>query len=461
MNNEQNAIGLHEKGLRPFLYSPRSRRPLALVLTLSLLAQGVQPGVLEAKRRPGEIQQVDISDTDTLTTVRIKGRDLSDYQSVVLRDPKGKLPPQMYVTLNNTTIGSGIPNMQTGTGVVLSVVVSSVAKDPPVSQIIIALASNANTQIKKRDGIAIEIDKKGFSPKPNALLQSPIPSMPVQAIRQDQPLQAGDSLSFAVSPAEELSRDVVVDENGKIAIPLVGAMEVAGLTADQLSRKITNALSHYVTNPKVDVLIRQYTGKQLSITGEVARAGLYPYHTSLRLLEALTLAGGILPSGNKRQVRVLRGTGAERRLIVINVEDVLASGDIKKDFMLEAGDMVEVSKGTNGITIFGEIERPGTFDYIYDMRILDLISLCGGFKDGASQNKIKLIRGEEPNTKITTIYFSKVLSNKKHANVPLMPGDIIYVPTKPLWGFSAYAAVLMPIATLLLAASTVFLATKK
>ena len=278
---------------------------------------------------------------------------------------------------------------------------------------------------------------------------------------QDQPLQAGDSLSFSVSPAEELSKDVVVDENGKIPVPLIGGMQVAGLTADQLARKIEAALAHYVTNPKVDVLIKQYTGKQISILGEVGHPGVFAYRTNMRLLDALTTAGGILPSGNKRQVRILRGNGPERRSIFINVEDVMASGDVKKDFVLEPGDLVEVTKGTNGITIFGEVERPGTFDYIYDMRILDLAALCGGFKDGASQDRIKLIRGEPPNTQITTIYFSRVLKNKKDANISLKPGDIIYVPTRSLWGLSTYASTITPIAALLLAGATIWLAAKK
>jgi len=446
-----------------FLFSNSSRRkPLVLALTASLFCQWVQPGVLEARQRPGEIQQVEINDTDKLTIVRIRGVDLSNYQSLVLRDPKGKLPPQLYLTFNGDTISSNVQSIQSGTGAVVSVAVNTVAKDPTfVSQVVISLLADVNTQIKKQhDGLSVEIDKKGLAGKLNTATFSGAPGTVVPR-SQDQPLQAGDSLSFSVSPADELSKDVIVDENGKIPVPLVGVMQVAGLTADQLARKIEGALSHYVTNPKVDVLIKQYTGKQISILGEVGHPGVLPYRTNMRLMDALTAAGGILPSGNKRQVRVLRGNGPERRSIFINVEDVMASGDVKKDFTLEPGDLVEVTKGTNGITIFGEVEHAGTFEYIYDMRILDLAALCGGFKDSASQDKIKLIRGEPPNTQITTIHFSRVLKNKKDSNISLKPGDIIYVPTRPLWGFSSYAVTIGPIATLALAAATVFLAVKK
>jgi len=444
-----------------FLFNSSRRKPIALALSASLLCQWVQPGVLQARKRPGEIQMVEINDTDKLTTVHIRGMDLPDYQSLVLKDPKGKLPPQLYLTFNGATVSSNVQSIQSGTGAVVSVAVNMVAKDPiAVSQVVINLAAEATPRIKNNDGIWVEIDKKSPGARPNNPALSAAAGR-ITPVRQDQPLQSGDSLSFSVSPAEELSRDVVVDENGKISVPLVGVIDVSGLTADQLAKRITVALSHYVTNPKVDVLIKQYTGKQLSISGEVGRPGIYPYRSNMRLLDVLTMAGGILPSGNKHQVRILRGNGPERRVILINVEDVLASGDVKKDFLLEPGDLIEVAKGSNGITIFGEVERAGTFEYIYDMRILDLISLCGGFKDGASQNKIKLIRGEAPNTKISTIYFSQVLKNKKDANVRLMPGDILYVPTLPLWGLSSYVAVITPIATLILAGSTIWLAAKK
>ena len=145
-----------------YLFNSARRKPIALALTASLLCQWVQPGVLEAKRRPGEIQQIEINDTEKLTTVHIGGKDLTDYQSLVLRDPKGKLPPQLYLTFNGATVSSNVQSMQSGAGAVVSVAVNMVAKEPiAVSQVVISLAADANTQIKKHDGLWVEIDKKG------------------------------------------------------------------------------------------------------------------------------------------------------------------------------------------------------------------------------------------------------------------------------------------------------------
>src|SRR5260370_95533 len=185
---------------------------------------------------------------------------------------------------------------------------------------------------------------------------------------------------------------MVVDQEGKISIPLVGAVQVTGLTPDQLARKLTTGLARYVTNPKVDVFIKQSLSKQVSVTGQVNTPGVYSYRPNLRLLDLVSMAGGFSPSANKRQVRVLRGAGAERRIIQMNVADVLASGDSAKDLLLESGDIVEVPRGANGVTIFGQVEHPGSYDYVYDMRMLDLMSLCNGFKDGARMDSMTIFR---------------------------------------------------------------------
>lgn len=431
-------------------------------MVLSLLCQWIQPGLLEAREHPGEIQQVEISDSDKTTIVHIKGHDLSDCESLLLKDPKAQLPPKLYLTFYNTTIADNAQGIQSGTGAVLSVEVSRVSKKPtPIAQVVINLAADVSTQLKKRDGYQVDVDKKGLSTKVDAA--RPLDSrVPVAApIRSDQAIAAGDSLYIAVSPAEELSKDMVVDQEGKLSIPLVGAVQVTGLTADQLAKKLTAGLAKYVTNPKVDVFIKQSTTKQISITGQVNTPGVYPYHPNVRLLDLVSMAGGFTASANKKLVRVLRGAGAERRVILMNVADVLASGDATKDLLLEPGDIVEISRGANGITIFGQVEHPGSYDFIYDMRMLDLMSLCSGFKESANIDHITLFRGEYPNQKIIRIRFNKVLNNHQGSNIALQPGDVVYVPQNSLWTFSTYANLLTPVATLVLAAATISLATKK
>lgn len=95
----------------------------------------------------------------------------------------------------------------------------------------------------------------------------------------------------------------------------------------------------------------------------------------------------------------MRRVGIDRRVIKVNADEILASGKAEKDVLLEPGDLVEVPRGMTGVSVFGSVESPGVYEYLYDMRILDLISVCHGFKDGANARRIKIVRGEVPQSK--------------------------------------------------------------
>jgi len=280
-------------------------------------------------------------------------------------------------------------------------------------------------------------------------------------LHSDQVIRAGDTLYFSVSPADELSREVVVDQNGKISIPLIGAIEAAGKTTDQLSEVITSVISKYVTHPKVDIFLKMSVSKQIGLSGQVTQPGSYPYRPNLRLLDLITEAGGFLPSADRKKVRILRRSGTDRRIIPVNAEEIMTSGDPNKDIPLEPGDLVEVTRGRGGVAIFGHVDTPGVYDYMYDMRMIDLISVCHGFREGANTHRMMVIRGESPNQTTTFINFEAVVRNKPKANIALQPGDIVFVPQRSLWSVSSVANAFTPITTIILAAATVLLAVKK
>jgi polysaccharide export outer membrane protein len=280
-------------------------------------------------------------------------------------------------------------------------------------------------------------------------------------LHSDQLIRPGDQLYISVSPAEELSRDITVDQNGKISIPLLGSVQAEGLTTDQLSQKITQAISKYVTHPKIDIFLKESSSKQIGLAGQVTAVGSFPYRSNFHLLDLISLAGGFLPSADRKKVRILRRSGTDRRVIIVNADEIMSSGDPGKDVLLQPGDMVEVSRGRGGIAIFGTVDSPGVYDYIYDMRMIDLISACHGFHDGANIKHIMVIRGEGVTQTTTIINFNQVVRNNPKANIALQPGDIVYVPQRSLWTTSATAQVFTPIATIVLTIATVILAVKK
>ena len=448
------------KTILSYIHRLRVRQTISWILTAGLL-QSVAPPAFAANSRVGEIQLIELQEASKTVNVVVHGHDLGKCDPILLRDPKGRRRPILSLVFQDTRLTPSVSPTQSGTGNVLSVDAQQLTEDPtPAAQILVSLAGDVHYRLKRNKVmILVEVDKGGLS-EDTAPPIAEEPAMP-QVAPLRQTVQPGDVLFISVSPADELSRDVVVDQGGKISIPLIGALEATNLTTEGLARKLTVLLAKYVANPHVDVLTKQFNSEAVSLMGEVRSPGSYPYRANIRLLDVISMAGGFLPNANKSQIRVHRGTGSARKAIPVDISETIKTGDITKDFLLQPGDLIEVPKGVNPLTIFGAVEHGGNYEYYRGMRLLDLISLSLGPKDGAATKRIMIYRGEPPAQRVLTIRFQRVLEGRLDTNVLLEPGDVVYVPTRPLWSYSAAANAITPISTLLLAAATIFLAAKK
>lgn len=140
---------------------------------------------------------------------------------------------------------------------------------------------------------------------------------------------------------EKISQKVRVSSRGFITFPLVGEVEVAGLTVSGLQDKLTKMLGQdYLVNPQVTVFIEEYS--TVSIIGEVKKPGAYPIKGRLSVLELISLAEGFTKIAAPNKVKVIRThPDGNREEIPVRVNDIINkdSGD-KENVILRAGDMV-------------------------------------------------------------------------------------------------------------------------
>ncbi|MFN3324454.1 MAG: polysaccharide biosynthesis/export family protein [Bryobacteraceae bacterium] len=136
----------------------------------------------------------------------------------------------------------------------------------------------------------------------------------------------------------ELSGAIVVRPDGKIAMPLIGEVEAAGATPEELNGRIIEALSKFMNRPEVTVAIQQVNSKKYYISGEVFRPGAFPLVTPTTVLSALTNAGGFREFANTKKITILRGT--ER--LKFNYRDVIKGKNTAQNVLLEPDDHIIV-----------------------------------------------------------------------------------------------------------------------
>jgi polysaccharide export outer membrane protein len=120
-----------------------------------------------------------------------------------------------------------------------------------------------------------------------------------------------DMLRISVWKNPELSVDVPVRPDGMISVPLLNDIQAAGLTPEELKELITGQLVEYVNNPDVTVVVTQVNSKRIYVIGAVARSGAQPLNQDMRVLDAISVAGGFVEFAQKGNIKILRRSGGE------------------------------------------------------------------------------------------------------------------------------------------------------
>ncbi|MEJ5250247.1 MAG: SLBB domain-containing protein [Chthonomonadetes bacterium] len=206
-------------------------------------------------------------------------------------------------------------------------------------------------------------------------------------------ISPGDTLEVAVWGYEDLSRTVIVRPDGNISLPVVGELRAQGVTPDSLAQQIGNALSRWVKNPRVSVIVKSFAQHQVFILGAVARPGVYPLQAGLTVAEAIALAGGFTPSADRNNLAVLRREGARDVKFSVRFTDNPSREDSAVRFVLQPGDNLIVSEAT--FTITGAVARPGVYPIGNLRNLEEALATAGGTLTFADPSRAEVQVGEE------------------------------------------------------------------
>jgi len=244
-------------------------------------------------------------------------------------------------------------------------------------------------------------------------------------------LGPGDQLEISVFDTPELTQRVRVNSEGKITLALIGEIAVRGMSPDNLGKVITRKLidGNFMKDPQVSVFVLEYAGQMAYVTGEVARPGAYALLRSHRLLDLVSVAGGLTSRAGNR-VTIVRGEGSAPPIQV----DLSDKDENRSNPEILPGDSITVSQA--GIVyVLGDVDRPGGFvlDRRSKLSVVQAVALAQGTKPSASLSKALLIRTTGEIRQEIPLNLKMILKSAS-PDPHLIAGDIVYVPSTIIHG---------------------------
>jgi polysaccharide export outer membrane protein len=159
----------------------------------------------------------------------------------------------------------------------------------------------------------------------------------------DYLIGAGDTLQVAVWNQTEVSvPTVVVRPDGRITVPLIKDVEVAGLTPRQAETVIAEGLGKFYTDPNVTVVIAAFNSKKIYVVGAVRKEGTLPYTYGMTVMQALSEAGGLNDYAKRKKIYILRTESGKEYRLDFNYDEVVKGQRMEQNIPLLPSDTLVI-----------------------------------------------------------------------------------------------------------------------
>lgn len=155
-------------------------------------------------------------------------------------------------------------------------------------------------------------------------------------------LRPTDILRIEIYQESDFRPEVSVSQEGDVVLPLIGKVQIAGLTLNEAQQKLTESYKAYYKEPQLGIIILKYAERKVHVDGMVGRAGpvLFPPEENMTIMRAIAAAGGILPRGERSDVRLKRVVNGRETTMIIDTADI--SSGKAPDIELKENDYIYV-----------------------------------------------------------------------------------------------------------------------
>lgn len=204
-------------------------------------------------------------------------------------------------------------------------------------------------------------------------------------IPTDYVVGIGDEIQVTLWGSVEADLRLTVDRSGRITLPRVGPVLVAGLRYADLNAAIDQRVAQVFKNYKLSTALGRLRSIRVYVTGSTQRPGAYTTSSLSTLVNALMQAGGPTAAGSYRNIELRR---AGKLLTTFDLYDLLIKGDKTADRTLQAEDVIHVGTVGNQVALVGSVNRPAIFELRQGESLGDVLNFAGGFTPVADRSRL-------------------------------------------------------------------------
>nr|WP_246417955.1 polysaccharide biosynthesis/export family protein [Haloferula luteola] len=259
----------------------------------------------------------------------------------------------------------------------------------------------------------------------------------LQPPRDPYLLGPGDILEIEIAEVSGTLARTFVMPDGMVYYNLAGGVKAEGLTQRQFADKLTQALKRDYTQPLVNVSLVEVRSRRYWILGRVFKPGLYPLRQPTTLIEAISGAGGLFTSGFSGFTEELADLSnsiviRDGEILPVNFERLVQGGDTSQNIYLRHNDYIYLPSATSStVLLLGAVAAPQAVGYKESLTLIDCIAQGRGPAPGAYTRQIVIVRGSLDQPQAAIVDLNAILTGKD-TDVLLQPGDIVWVPKRPL-----------------------------
>ncbi len=246
----------------------------------------------------------------------------------------------------------------------------------------------------------------------------------------------GDRIYISISGIQELNFNLMVNQEGFLFIPKVGAVDLKNISLATAKEKLSAAINRSYKNVDMFISISDLKRINVSLLGDVLKPASFVLSGNSRLIDLIAFSNGMSKTSNYRNIKIISAGNISKRYDLLKF---LRFADKKNNPLLQDGDAVIVDKVDKVVSILGEIKYPGAYEYLDNESAADIIDLAGGFLTASKKDTIEIVRFEPDGKNQFSLYYS--YNDLVNRNIVINNKDQIFIRRIPDYYVPKYVEV--------------------